>query len=133
MGEVRQDTRKSKKPEERCLTSNPSTTFSDRYIWIYDFQGAVKKARKDWGASNGKEAAEMAERDFKYIQDWLEDIWFYIGIVVTEGKEVEGEFIKDENLSKSLWGIESEGDLSFYIQDLIGDTESYSNKVGETK
>lgn len=120
---------KNKRPGERVLLDGRNC----RYSYFYDFQSACKKARKEWGCATRKEAAEAAEKDFKYLQDWLNNKWFYIGIVVTKGEEVDGEFIKDETLFDSLWGIDSEVDISSYILDMIGNIESFSNEIGEQK
>lgn len=98
--------RRSKRPNEMIL--NTDRGFSR----FYDFQEAMRIAKRDrWNcAKNGEELQEAVFQDYKYLKDWCDDKWFYCGIVVTRC---------DTGESDSLWGIESEGDHSWVLNDLI--------------
>lgn len=107
--------RRDKGAGERILHSDGG---SKRF---YDFTGAVKIARRDgWGISEadtaklatrlgrtptpGDVVAEAVERDYKWLKDWCDDKWHYIGYQVTitdpEGTELNYQ-------DGSLWGIDS--------------------------
>lgn len=65
--------------------------------WFYDWQEAIKIAKRDgWGPGT---PAEAVEADFKYLKGWVNDDWFYCGYVV----EIDGH----PEYSDSLWGIDS--------------------------
>jgi len=96
---------RSKRPGEMVLRSDRG---SHRF---YDFAEAVKLARKDgWNTapynwpSRGARAHAAALADFKYLQAWCNDQWYYCGIVVTL-LNADGD---PDSVDASLWGIESE-------------------------
>jgi len=109
-GPVSEWTTRDKRPGERVLNSDGH---SKRY---YDFSEAVKLARKDgWDAkpyhkafpneTASQQAVRAAESDFKYLQDWCEDRWCYVGVIVIL-RDADGEELGKD----SLWGVESCGD-----------------------
>lgn len=105
-GPVSEWTTRDKHPGERVLVSDRP---HKRY---YDFAEAVKIARQDgWDAepvgtgTAGETAARAAEADFKHLQDWCNDQWQYIGVVVRPVCPCCGQAAK--GYSFALWGIES--------------------------
>ena len=60
--------------------------------------------------TKGQLAGAAVLADFRNLEDWANDRWHYIGVVVTlrnpKGEEVDSE---------SLWGVEDSGD---YYQDV---------------
>jgi hypothetical protein len=78
---------------------------------IYDWQETTKTAKRDgWGVSNPpagltqKQITALAVKaDFDYLRGWLNDDWFYVGVVCTV-LDSDGE---DTNESDSCWGFES--------------------------
>jgi len=118
--------RRSKGAGERILDSDHG---SKRF---YDFSEAVKIARRDgWGLSEedtaklatrlgrtptpGDIVAEAVEKDFKWLKDWCDDKWQYVGYVVT----ITGP--DDEELDYpdgSLWGIDSPSMKLFETEEL---------------
>lgn len=112
-GPVSDWTSASKRPGEMALNDHRG---SRRY---YDFQAAVKQAREEgWNTepynwpTKGAQAAAAAMADFKRLRDWCNDEWHWCGVVVTL---TEG----DNDISASLWGIES--DASDYFEEVIED------------
>lgn len=107
-GRVSDWERRSKRPGELILNSDRG------FSRFYDFQEAMKLAKRDgWNcAKTGEELQEAVMQDYQYLKDWCDDKWFYCGITVTRC---------DTGESSSLWGIESEGDHSWVIQDLVGE------------
>lgn len=93
-GPVSDWTRRDKRPGERILCRDGT---SRRY---YDWQEAARLARKEWGCEDIHAALTA---DFKYLQDWCEGRWQYLGVAVTlldaDGNETRTE--------EALWGIES--------------------------
>jgi len=76
--------------------------------WIYDFAGAVKKARNDWGFTNGPDAVNAVREDMTRLRRFLEGEWFYIGVSVRIiGRDGEPE---SDGFGESLWGVESDGE-----------------------
>lgn len=80
--------------------------------WLYDFAGAVEKAKSEcWGVkdSEGLTPNQVAEKaalqDMHYLRRWLNDQWHWAGFTVTvldaEGEEIE---------SDSCGGFESDTD-----------------------
>lgn len=115
-----------KRPGELILTQD------GRYTRFYDFQAAVKRARREqWGMGiSGADFVEAARRDFEYLRRWCNDQWHYCGIVVTLLDERGDETL----ISSSLWGVEDEGYLTdgyhaSVIQDLIGECEHQLNRM----
>ncbi len=111
-GVVTEWTTREKRPGERVLCRD----FNRRRY--YDFAGAVEKARREeWGDRTvlakelGREptAGELAvwavEADFERLEDWCDDGWHWIGVVVKIRDADEREVYKD-----SLWGIEDDTD-----------------------
>jgi hypothetical protein len=73
---------------------------------FYDFEAAVKLARKDgWDTAPykqgtpGERAHRAAMADYKYLADWCNNRWYYVGVIVEHGDKCE-----------SCWGIESFAD-----------------------
>lgn len=102
-GEVSEWTRRDKRPGEMVLCEDRGNR---RY---YDFAAAVKTARKDgWDAppygvgTPGQKAARAALADFKHLQDWCADRWYWVGVVVSRVDRAGVGY-----LPNSLWGIES--------------------------
>lgn len=114
-GPVSEWTSRDKRPGERVLNKDRS---SARY---YDFAEAMDTARRDgWGLAEddiaklaarlgrtptqGDITAEAVERDFKWLRDWCNDVWHYVGYSMTvtspEGDDVPIAM-------DSLWGIDS--------------------------
>lgn len=107
-GDVREVTstwgRPDKRPGEVVMCSSRGT------YWLYDYQGAVKKAKAEgWGCKNQTDAmtknevaAEAANEDMEFLQGWLNGDWHYVGVVCT---------VLDENGAKidedAGWGFES--------------------------
>lgn len=84
------------------------------YSWAYDWQAAMKIARRDgWGVSGGRLPGETARQyaaravtaDFEFLRAWCNDAWHYCGVCVSRLDE-DGETL-DEPYSYALWGIES--------------------------
>lgn len=80
--------------------------------WIYDFAGAVEKAKSEgWGCKESEGltpnqvAAKAATEDMNYCRRWLDDKWHWAGFTVTviddNGDEIE---------SDSCGGFESDTD-----------------------
>lgn len=104
-GPVSEWTRRDKLPGERVLCEDHG---SKRY---YDFQAAVKEARKDgWDAppyktgTKGQQAVRAVEADFEYLRRWCNGDWRYVGVVLSVSRN---GFELDRHAA-SLWGIESE-------------------------
>lgn len=109
-GPVRKSTKRhvdgysDKRPCERPLNS-PTR---NEYQFYYDWQAAVKIAKKDGWNAKPYDAPKCIERavlaDFKYLAGYLNDDWNYIGVTVDLLNE-EGE--KVDGYDGILWGIES--------------------------
>lgn len=102
-GPVSEWTRRDKKPGERVLCVD---RFSKRY---YDYAEAIRIARRDgWDAppyntgTKGQQAVRAVEADFKYLQRWCGNRWWWCGYIVT----IQG--YEDQYPHNSLWGIESD-------------------------
>jgi hypothetical protein len=124
-GDVSEWTRRKKLPGERVLCE-------DRGLFrYYDFQDAVKTAKRDGWAPNmaayeafqngektrGQLAHEAVESDFNRLQRWCAGDWGYVGVIVTEMCECCGSQKTDK--SASLWGIES--DCVDYIHEVANE------------
>ena len=108
---------------------------------FYDFQGAVKRARKEgWNTSPyefetpGEQAQAAVMANFEWLRKWCVGEWWYCGIIVTtylDDCECCGE---PQQVSASLWGIEDDDGIcsgeyhSTVIQDLIGEVEHQLNE-----
>lgn len=105
----------AKAPGERVLHKNHPT------VWLYDWQGAMATAKRDgWGLGDDEKAklaaklgraptdgdvrTEAVQRDFDYCRRWLENDWYWCGVVVTL-LDIDGEPTSER---ESLWGIESD-------------------------
>lgn len=124
-GPVSEWTRRAKLPGELILIEDRG---SYRY---YDFAEACCIARADgWDAkpyNEGQEtrrqqAAKAAWADYEYLREWCNDVWRYVGVVVTAECECCGDFTGD---SASLWGVEDSDSeyLEQVAQELIGEIE----------
>lgn len=86
---------------------------------IYDWEASMKVAERDnWGLgdeemeklrkelnrkpSKKQVLARAVERDFKYLRDWCQGYWKYIGVCVTQIGDDE-----DKRYEHALWRIES--------------------------
>lgn len=74
----------SKRPGERVLSRDGD------HVRFYDWQEAIRTAKRDgWDAepfgtgTKGQRAQRAVEADFKFLQDWCEDKWCYVYLVVT--------------------------------------------------
>lgn len=118
-----------------CLRSHndPKTRHDLCDTHRYDFDGAVKKALEEWGATSQEDAEKMAEADFKRLKAWIDDDWWYCGIIVSKLIEAEGEVFQSAKQTASLWEIESDSDPD-YFNEVIGDLISQiaQNKQGAT-
>jgi hypothetical protein len=119
-------TRREKKPGERVLCSDRE---SKRY---YDFEETTKLALKDgWGCDTAvletrlkrkptkKEVvAESVEQDFRRMQAWCDDEWYWVGVCVTLLKadsDAPSGYFKTKH-KHSVWGVES--DAGEYLTEL---------------
>ncbi|MBS4041671.1 MAG: hypothetical protein KGZ81_13870 [Flavobacteriales bacterium] len=109
--------RPEKNPGEVIIYSNRGCH------WIYDFAGAVAKAkRENWGSKNchpgmskGERAATAARDDMQYCQDWLEGDRWYSRIEVFR-IDNDGEKVGE---SEFLSGVENgySGDCEDFLRD----------------
>lgn len=95
--------RPQKRPGERVL-------HSDRWChWLYDWQGACKKARAEGWNAKPYDAPARIERavqaDFDYLRGWLNDDWHYAGIIVTVCDATGVQPVDD-----ACWGFETLND-----------------------
>lgn len=89
---------------------------SDRgNYWLYDVQAAVKQAKAEgWGCKNQTDAmtrnevaAAAVKQDMQFLQGWLKDDWFYVGVVCTVMEEDEDGEVYETCYEESCWGYES--------------------------
>ena len=114
-GVVSDWTSRAKAPGERELCSDRS---SKRY---YDFAESMKIAKRDGWSLNDEAMvrlrkivgraptrkqiiAEAVECDYDYLRRWCNDLWCYVGVIVTEIDSDDEETGEEE----SLWRIESD-------------------------
>lgn len=100
-GPVSEWTTRAKAAGERVLCSDGR---SKRY---YDYAEAIRIAKRDgWDAppyqtgTKGEQAVRAVEADFKFLSDWANDRWTYIGVIVSvcaNGVEIGRD---------SIWGVE---------------------------
>lgn len=98
--------RREKRPGEMILASNGSSKL------FYDFQAAVKQARREgWDTepygqgTPGERAHRAAMSDFDHLRRFCNGSWAYCGVEVTlidEDDEPFGTF------EESLWGIQDD-------------------------
>ena len=109
-GIVSEWTTRDKAPGERVLASDRSHR---RY---YDVVETLAIAKRDgWGTADGRRdgesakayAARAVEADFEYLRRWCADDWQYVGVIVSA---VDEDGNPDDDLSLSLWGVESLND-----------------------
>lgn len=108
-GEIREAYQYYGKPEKK---PGEVIIYSERGdYWIYDFAGAVRKAKKDgWGSadctpemSKGQRAETAARADMKYCREWLQgDRWW--ACIEVFRVDADGEKIGE---SEYLGGIDS--------------------------
>ena len=110
-----------KAPGERLLY------WDKGYYRTYDWAEATRIAKRDgWGLAdrnrsaltlalgraptNGEIAAEAVRLDFKFLRDWCEDRWHYIGVLVTLlVPDEDGDFVVYAgplHAVDALWGVE---------------------------
>lgn len=99
-----------KRPGERPLYVGGR----NEYSWVYDWQAAMREARRDgWGVSGGRlqgetqrqYAARAVAADFEFLRAWCRGEWRYVGVCVTRLGDAGDE--TDSPYSHALWGIES--------------------------
>lgn len=122
-GPVSEWTGRDKRPGEWVLVDNGT---KKRF---YDFQNAMKEARKNWGLSDehkaeltkklgrtptsGEIANEAVRRDFNLLKGWCDGEWEYLTILVTLLDPNDCEIGCD-----SMGGVESFGD---YRRECVAD------------
>lgn len=116
-GPVTEWVRRDKLPGERILASDRG---SHRF---YDVAEAVRIAKRDgWGGEGktaGERAANAVERDFKYLQAWCNDEWFYVGVAVTVSRD--GVQLTDD-YDHACWGIDANsGEDNNYLAEVAND------------
>lgn len=125
-----------KRPGQRVLCEDSRSVSPVRF---YDWQEAIKEAKRDgWGLTDSDKAKlasklgkpvesltrgeivnEAVQRDFDYLRAWCNNDWYYVGYVVTiEGDNGE-ELPWDEMGQDSLWGIDSPS-MDEFEQEAIG-------------
>lgn len=101
--------RDNKNPSEIYLKTNGDT------IWAYDIREAHKKALTekwctgcDWanGLTKRQIAARAVAENVEFWRDWLNDGWFYAGVVCT----VLDEYGEETDTTESCWGFETFND-----------------------
>lgn len=108
-----------KKPGERVLHRECDV------VYLYDWQAACKKARKDGWNAEPHDAPNRIERavqaDFDYLRDFLRGEWCYIGVCVAMTND-DGEQLT-EPYEHATWGIESNSDeyIIEVARELAGD------------
>lgn len=116
-----------KAPGERLLYRGER----NEYTYFYDWSATIKLAKKDgWGcakhthATRGEEIVCSVQQNFDYLEGWLNERWFWVGVSVQGFKPCEmGE--THEISHASLWGIDSlnEGNyLTSVANDLLDET-----------
>jgi len=98
-GIVSEWTTRAKAPGERILSQH-------RWSYLYyNVQESIAIAKRDeWDAkpygegTKGQRAARAVEADFQRLREWCADLWYWVGVVVTD----------EDGNSTSLWGIESD-------------------------
>ena len=122
-GSVTDWTKTDKRPGEWILCEDHGFK---RY---YNFQEAIKTALKDgWDAppyktgTRGQTAERAVKADFKRLQDWCNDVWRYVGVVVTLVPEDEDpDEVKTDN-THAIWGVESDY-TNLFRDELISEIE----------
>ena len=93
-----------KRPSERPM-NQPG---HNEYQFYYDWQAAVKLARKDGWNTAPYDAPNRIQRavqaDFDFLRGWVNNDWSYVGVIVTDITEDEGA---PTDYGNALWGIES--------------------------
>jgi hypothetical protein len=108
--------RSEKRPGERII-------HCDRGYLVYDFQGAMKKARVEgWDTppyntgTKGERAVRAVEADMKFLRGYCRGDWVYVGVIV-EVLDGIGEVLP--NCEGSLWGIEDSDHA--YIDEVVSE------------
>lgn len=79
-------------------------------VWHDDINAAIRDvyaAHRETFASPRAYAAAAAMADFNRLKDWCNDQWSYVGVIV---HMVDDDGDKIEDLTASVWGIESDSD-----------------------
>jgi hypothetical protein len=103
-GPVSEWTTRDKRPGERVLCTD------GRSKRFYDFADAIKTAKADgwdakpYGGTAGQRAARAVEADFRNLQAWCNDQWWYVGVCV---RVYKNEIPLTGKYEHALWGIES--------------------------
>lgn len=108
----------SKAPGERVLVKDRG---SARF---YDIQEANAIAKRDgWGCAQkghkhrtkGEERACAVEQDFRFLQDWCEDRWTYVGLIVTlyDATDSEDREEDEELAEEAVWGYEYSSSVDY--------------------
>lgn len=107
---------RDKSPGERILCSDRGM------VRFYDFEETMKRAKREgWGCEHeahttkGERAACAVEADFKYLRDWCENNWWYVGVIISlhqdcyeeDGTLYESGVVELADHLASVWGIES--------------------------
>ncbi len=132
-GIVSDITSRDKRPGERVLFKDHH--HNKRY---FDWAGTIAKAKEEgWGLGEKKLAALEAklgkpptrgqiietavQSEFDHFRTWLNDDWYYVGIVVTllsqdgEGRYSDTEEYTPNDYGHAVWGFES-NDPDLYME-----------------
>jgi hypothetical protein len=134
--EVENNWRRAKKAGERVMHA------TDWHAWLYDWQAAMKIARRDgWGLNpearaalaaklgreptRGEVCAESVRRDYEHLRAWCRGDWWYVGVIV-ELLDIDDEGTGEDG---ALWGTESNAvdHLGEVARDLAGEIASRLN------
>ncbi len=98
-GIISDNTDRPKHPAERVIGH---TEYGRRRL--YDISGSMKKALAEgWDAppytgTKGERAARAVEADYKYHDEWLRDLWEFVGVTIT---------CVETGAEDSCWGFET--------------------------
>lgn len=100
-----------KHPGERVLHQD------GRNYWLYNWQGAARLARTEWGA---KDINEAVQADFDYLKSFLQGDWHYVGVGYVE-VEADGTFPEENGpyYRNAVWGFESTSDFHEIANELV--------------
>lgn len=122
-------TRRDKRAGELILDESRG-----QYLY-YDLQETIKTARQEeWGIgrednagmTKGQIAYEAVMRDFKYLQGWCNQEWWYCVVTATVIEDWMGNDVSEMDISESCWGIEDGygeygRDAESYIKEVADD------------
>lgn len=98
----------SKRPGERVL-------YRDNWsAYLYDIPATLAKAKAEgWGDGDERTAkeriADAVERDYERMKAWVNDDWWWMGIIVTLK-------VGKHTYRQSVWGIESDVEDDYIMQ-----------------